>query len=63
MDALAATGHEFELRRSTLPAVEEEQILERLRMTPTQRVETFLASHRNMARVLGVTRRLGSETP
>lgn len=58
-DALAATGHSLVLRRRPGGSgVDEAQIIERLKLTPSERVETFLASHRNLARVLANTRRL-----
>lgn len=58
MDALAATGHELEVRRTAIPPVDEGQILELLRLTPAERLQTFVASHRNMARFLAKAKRL-----
>jgi transcriptional regulator with XRE-family HTH domain len=58
MDALAATGHRLELRRQAIPDVDEGQILEMLRLTPAQRLQAFMAGHRNLAQFLAKAERV-----
>ena len=56
--ALAATGHE--LRLSAVPRtadLDESQIVELLRLTPTERLARFTSSYRNMRRLLGAVAR------
>jgi transcriptional regulator with XRE-family HTH domain len=59
--ALDAAGFEIELRatqRSVLPEVDESQILERLRLSPAERLRSFEAAHRNINAMLAVARRV-----
>jgi transcriptional regulator with XRE-family HTH domain len=57
--ALGATGRRLELiqdrRRSS---VDESQIVERLRLTPAQRLASFQASHANLNALRAVARRV-----
>jgi transcriptional regulator with XRE-family HTH domain len=58
-DALSATGHQLEIgvaRRP--PSVDESQVIERLALTPAERLATFSASQRNMRRMLAKARRV-----
>jgi hypothetical protein len=43
-----------------LPDVDETQILERLRLTPAERLAAFERSQRNLRRLVGRARREGS---
>jgi transcriptional regulator with XRE-family HTH domain len=53
VSALRAAGHELELRaRTAEPTVDEEQIRERLKLTPAQRLATFAASMDRTRRLL-----------
>jgi transcriptional regulator with XRE-family HTH domain len=56
---IAATGHrlllDFEPRRASF---DERQLLERLAMTPAQRLATFTASSRNLGAMVRRARRL-----
>lgn len=58
--ALVAAGYEIELRatRRSLPQVDETQIAALLRLTPAERLQTFEASHRSLAGMLAVARRV-----
>jgi transcriptional regulator with XRE-family HTH domain len=52
---LRAAGATLDLRR--LPPVDESQIVERLRLTPAERLATFQASHRNLQQLTSRARR------
>jgi transcriptional regulator with XRE-family HTH domain len=51
-----ATGHRLDLARAD--DVDETQLLERLRLTPAERLATFQASQRNVARLARQARRV-----
>jgi transcriptional regulator with XRE-family HTH domain len=57
--ALDAAGYRLELRavRRPRPAVDETQILERLRWTPAERLAAFTAAHRNVNALVLAARR------
>lgn len=57
--ALDAAGYDLELRAipRTAPAVDETQIVERLRLTPAERLAAFSASRRNMSALMRKARR------
>jgi transcriptional regulator with XRE-family HTH domain len=58
---LRATGHHLELSAPASAAgVDESQLLERLRLTPAQRLAAFQSSQRNLARLSQRARRVGS---
>lgn len=51
-DALAATGHGLDLRPTRRrTSIDEAQLRARLALTPRERLDTFLASQRNLARL------------
>jgi predicted transcriptional regulator len=56
---LRATGHELELRAVPVPVspVDESQIVELLRLSPAERLETFTASKRNLDGLVAGARR------
>lgn len=56
---LDAAGYELELRaaRRARPPVDESQIIERLRWTPAERLDAFIASNRNLNELLSAARR------
>lgn len=58
--ALDAAGFSIELRARprALPEVDESQIAARLRLSPAERLRTFETSHRNVAALLAVARRV-----
>jgi transcriptional regulator with XRE-family HTH domain len=58
--ALHAAGYAIELRATPRPIeqVDESQIAARLRLTPAERLRSFEASHRNLAAMLAVARRV-----
>lgn len=58
--ALDAAGFSIELRARPrpLPEVDESQIAARLRLSPAERLRTFETSHRNVAALLAVARRV-----
>jgi transcriptional regulator with XRE-family HTH domain len=57
--ALDAAGYELELRavRRARPAIDETQILERLRWTPVERLAALTASNRNIGALVRAARR------
>jgi transcriptional regulator with XRE-family HTH domain len=56
--ALQATGHRLELGVSARrPSVDDTLIAQRLRLTPADRLRTFQASHRKLARFGGAAKR------
>jgi transcriptional regulator with XRE-family HTH domain len=58
--ALRAAG--ASLAAAPLPPVDESQLLERLRLTPAERLAVFQSSHRNLRRLTGNARRVGHRT-
>lgn len=58
--ALRAAGYMIELRATPRPVeqVDESQILAMLKLSPAERLRTFEASHRNIAAMLAVARRI-----
>lgn len=48
---IRATGARLELRVAPSPGLDEQQILTRLSMPPAERLATFTASQRNLARL------------
>lgn len=58
--ALDAAGFAIELRarRRPLEEVDESQIAARLRLSPAERLRTFETSHRNVAEMLALARRV-----
>ncbi len=64
VEVLHATGHDLVLRRSrSRLAFDEGQIIERLKMSPADRLSVFMASQRNVARVVAKSRRLDASPP
>lgn len=58
-NVIAATGHQLVLAAEAHPtSFDESQLLERLAMTPAERLATFTASSRNLARMAGRARRV-----
>jgi transcriptional regulator with XRE-family HTH domain len=59
-DVIAATGHRLILATEPRAAsFDESQLLERLAMTPAQRLATFTASSNNLGRMVRRARRVG----
>jgi transcriptional regulator with XRE-family HTH domain len=59
-NVIAATGHRLILAAEPHRAsFDEGQLLERLAMTPAERLATFTGSSRNLRRLVGRARRLG----
>jgi transcriptional regulator with XRE-family HTH domain len=56
--ALRATGRRLEAASAPLPDVDETQIVERLRLTPAERLAAFRASRRNVLALAGKARRV-----
>lgn len=57
---LRATGHALQMTatRDTLPEVDRTQIVERLALSPAERLETFVESQRNLAEFIQAARPL-----
>lgn len=59
-NVIAATGHRLILAAEPhRTSFDEGQLLERLTMTPAERLAIFTASSRNLGRLVGRARRLG----
>jgi transcriptional regulator with XRE-family HTH domain len=59
-NVIAATGHRLVLTAEpTRPSFDERQLLERLAMTPAQRLANFTASSRNVGAMVQRARRAG----
>ena len=57
--AMRATGHRLELRVARAPVpLDSDQLLERLAMTPAERLAAFAASHRRQRRLSARARRV-----
>jgi transcriptional regulator with XRE-family HTH domain len=56
--ALSAAGRRLELTASEGSAVDETQIIERLQLTPAERLQTFQRSQRNLGRLAARARRV-----
>jgi len=57
-DVMAAASHRLELAAVAAPSsVDETQIIERLKLTPAERLAAFERSHANLRRLVGKARR------
>ena len=56
--AMRATGHRLDVARAPLQDVDETQIRERLRLSPTERLAAFRASQRNVLALRRKARRV-----
>ena len=56
--ALRATGHRLTSAAQPLPAPDDTQIVERLRLSPAERLRVFRASQTNLADLLAGARRV-----
>lgn len=62
-DAVRAAGRRLEIETTTegFPEVDESQIVERLKLTPAERLRSFQASHRNLNELLRKARRIDAD--
>ena len=56
--ALRATGHQLSSTSRPLPAIDETQITERLRLSPAARLRAFHASQSKLAHLVATARRV-----
>jgi transcriptional regulator with XRE-family HTH domain len=49
--ALRATGHDIQLTKRRVVPVDEDQLLERIALTPAARLKMFQSSHQNLERL------------